>query len=186
MIAIGDFAGAESVLLHALNLAPSDVRGRALLSWAQMRQGMLDDAERVLVGLLAENTLHAMARVNLGYVCMKKGELARATELLVPSSRQSGDPKAALYATFYRGLLHSVQGDFAEAEYCFRKTLLLAPNFIEGYYELGRAEMSALKFDEARLTWKTGHTANRFNVWGKRCADAIRILDRGAIAPSFS
>lgn len=186
MIAIGDFRGAESVLLHALRLAPSDVRGRALLGWAQMRQGMLDDAERVLVALLSENTLHAMARVNLGYVCLKKGELDRATELLVPSSRQSGDPKAALYATFYRGLLHSAEKDFAEAEYCFRKAILLAPNFIEGYYELGRAQMSARKSEEARVTWKTGHTANRFNVWGKRCADAIRILDRGDIAPSFS
>lgn len=132
---------------HALNLAPSDVRRRALLGWVQMRQGLLDEAERVFVALLSENSLHAMARVNLGYVCLKKGELDRATELLVPSSRQSGDPKAALYATFYRGLLHSVEGDFAEAEYCFGKTILLAPNFIEGYYELARAEIG-------RASWR--------------------------------
>jgi Flp pilus assembly protein TadD len=186
MIAIGDFAGAESVLLHALSLAPSDVRGRSLLGWARMRQGRLDEAERVLMALLSENTLHAMARVNLGYVYLKKGELGRSAELLVGSCRQSGDPKAALYATFYRGLLHAVEKDFVEAEYCFQKTIVLAPNFIEGYYELGRAQVSSGKLDEARATWKNGNVANRFNVWGKRCADAIRMLDRGSIAPSFS
>ncbi|HVD60349.1 MAG TPA: tetratricopeptide repeat protein [Gemmatimonadaceae bacterium] len=186
MIAIGNFADAESVLIQALSLAPSDSRGRSLLGWARMRQGRLDEAERVLIALLSENTLHAMARVNLGYVCLKKGQLDRAAELLVGSSRQSGDPKAALYAIFYRGLLHVVEKDFNEAEYCFRKSIVLAPNFIEGYYELGRAQVSSGKSDEARATWKDGNLANRFNVWGKRCGDAIRMLDRGAIAPSFS
>jgi len=147
---------------------------------------MLDQAERVLVTLLSENTLHAMARVNLGYVFLKKGNFDRASELLLPSSRQARDPKAALYATFYRGLLHSAEGNYGEAEECFRNAIFLAPNFIEGYYELGRALHSSGKTDEARSTWKAGHGANRFNVWGKRCAEAIRLDDRGEIAPSHS
>jgi Flp pilus assembly protein TadD len=186
LIAIGNYAGAEQVLMRALELAPSDVRGRALLGWALMRQGMLDQAERVLVALLSENTLHAMARVNLGYVFLRKGDFGRASELLLPSSRQARDPKAALYATFYRGLLHSAEGNYGEAEDCFRNAIFLAPNFIEGYYELGRAQRNAGKTDEARSTWKAGHSANRFNVWGKRCAEAIRLDDRGEIAPSHS
>ena len=186
LIAIGNFSGAEGVLLRALELAPSDVRGRALLGWALMRQGMLDEAERVLVGLLSENTFHAMARVNLGYVCMRKGQHARATELLLSSARQNRDPKAALYATFYNGLLHSAEGEQSEAEDCFRKSIRLAPNFIEGYYELGRALIGAGKVEEARTAWKAGHFANRINIWGKRCAEAIRIADRGDMAPSYS
>jgi Flp pilus assembly protein TadD len=186
LIAIGNYHGAEDVLNRALELAPSDVRGRALLGWALMRQGRLDQAERILITLLSENTFHAMARVNLGYVYLRKGRFDRAAELLVPSSRQGRDPKAALYATFYRGLLHSAEGEFGEAENCFRSAIFLAPNFLEGYYELGRALKSAGKDEEARSTWREGNEANRFNVWGRRCAEAIRLDDRGEVAPSHS
>jgi tetratricopeptide (TPR) repeat protein len=186
LLAIGNFPEAEKVLLHALALAPSDVRGRSLLGWAQMRQGKYDEAERILSELLAENVFHAMARVNLGYVCLRKGDTARAAELLEPSSRQTRDPKAALYATFYRGLLHSAEADFAEAERCFVEGIFIAPNFIEGYYELGRAQLAAGKLDAARATWKAGHAANRFNIWGKRCAEAVRLADHGEPPPSHS
>jgi tetratricopeptide (TPR) repeat protein len=185
-IAIGNFYGAEGILLRALELAPSDVRGKSLLGWALMRQGKLLEAEQVLVGLLSENTLNSMARVNLGYVYMKKGDVARASELLVSSSRQNRDPKAALYAVFYRGLLLASEENFTEAELCFRKSIQLAPNFVEGYYELGRAQLGEVLENEARATWKTGHSINRINIWGKRCLDAIRLIDHGYCPPSFS
>jgi tetratricopeptide (TPR) repeat protein len=185
-IAIGNFYAAEKTLVRALELAPSDARGRSLLGWALMRQGKLLEAEQVLAGLLSENTLNSMARVNLGYVYMKKGELARASELLLGSSRQHRDPKAALYAMFYRGLLLEAEEDFAEAEICFRRSIQLAPNFVEGYYELGRAQLGGSLDDQARATWKTGHSINRINIWGKRCADAIRLIDHGYLPPSFS
>ncbi len=186
LIAIGNFAGAEAMLSRALELAPSDIRGRALLAWARMRQGMYDDALRLLTELLAENSLNAMARVNLGYVWMRKGEIARAAELLDHSSRQTRDPKAALYANFYLGLLFATQENFAGAEYCLRKCIVLAPNFVEGYYELGRAQLCAGRHEEARETWSTGHEANRFNIWGKRCAEAIRLAYHGEEVPSYS
>lgn len=186
LIAIGNFAEAEKALLWALELAPSDVRGRALLGWAFMRQGKLHEAECILVGLLSENTLHTMARVNLGYVCMRKGNRTRAAELLLIPSRQTRDPQAALYATFYRGLLLALERDFTDAEQCLRAAIRLAPNFIEGYYELGRTQLCCGVEEEARATWKAGHAANRFNIWGKRCAEAIRCADRGEMAPSYS
>ena len=186
LIAIGDFGGAEKELIRALDLSPSDVRGRSLLGWALMRQGKLLEAERVLVSLLSENTLDSMARVNLGYVYLRNGNLARAGELLLAPSRQTRDLKAALYATFYRGLLLVVEGNFAEAEQCFGDSIHLAPNFIEAYYELGRSQLVAGKEREARATWKAGHAANRFNIWGKRCAEAMRSADRGELAPSYS
>lgn len=186
LIAIGDFSGAEVALLQALELAPSDISARALLAWALMRQGTYDEAERLLTPLLDEDPLHAMARVNLGYVQMRKGDFLSAAESLDNCSRQIRDPKAALYARFYLGLLLSAQKDFAGAEQCFRKTVMLAPNFIEGFYELGRAQLAGARNEEARATWKSGHAANRFNVWGKRCAEAIRLADRGELAPSYS
>lgn len=186
LIAIGNFAEAEKALRWALELAPSDSRAKALLGWAFMRQGMLPEAESILVGLLAENTLHTMARVNLGYVCMRKGNRTRAAELLLIPSRQTRDPQAALYAMFYRGLLLAAEREFTESEHCLRAAISLAPNFIEGYYELGRTQLCAGMEEQARATWKAGHAANRFNIWGKRCAEAIRCADRGEMAPSYS
>ena len=47
------------------------------------------------------------------------------------AAEQMRDPKAALYGCFYLGLLYSQQRDVVEAERYFRKTLSLAPNFIE-------------------------------------------------------
>jgi tetratricopeptide (TPR) repeat protein len=186
LIAIGDFSSAEVALLQALDLAPTDIYARALLAWALMRQGVYDAAEKLLTQLLTEDPLHAMARVNLGYVQMRKREFLAALELLESCSQQIRDPKAALYARFYLGLLFFAQKDFAGAEHCFKKSVALAPNFIEGYYELGRAQLAGGRDEEARTTWKAGHAANRFNVWGKRCVEAIRLADRGERAPTYS
>ncbi|MEP6904924.1 MAG: tetratricopeptide repeat protein [Gemmatimonadales bacterium] len=137
-------------------------------------------------GLLAENSLHAMARVNLGYVLFRKGDLAQASELLGHSSRQARDPQATLYACFYLGLLFAAQANYFGAETCFQKTVSLAPSFTEGYYELGRAQLSAGRLAEARNTWKRGHALNGFNLWGKRCAEALRVADRGEQPVSYS
>jgi tetratricopeptide (TPR) repeat protein len=186
LIANGSFEEAEAVLLHALELAPSDVRGRAMLGWARMRQGLYDEAQELFANLLSENSLHAMVRVNLGYVCFRKGDLARAADLLTHASRHARDPKAALYACFYLGLLLAAEENFIGAESCFRRTVFLAPSFIEGYYELGRAQLAAGHATDARETWKLGHQVNRFNIWGKRCAEALRVADRGEKPISFS
>jgi len=186
LIATGDFEGAEAVLVRALELAPSDDRARALLGWARMRQGMYDQAQELFTGLLAENALHAMARVNLGYVWFRNGDLAQASELLDHSSRQTRDPQATLYACFYRGLLFAAEANYFGAETCFQRTVSLAPSFIEGYYELGRAQLSAGRPAEARNTWKKGYALNRFNLWGKRCAEALRVADRGEQPASYS
>ena len=186
LIATSDFKDAEAVLLQALLLAPTDARARALLGWSRMRQGMYDDAQKIFTSLLTENALHAIVSVNLGYVWFRKGDFARASELLAHSSRQTRDPQAALYACFYLGLLLAAEENFFGAESCFQKTVFLAPNFIEGRYELGRAQLLAGRLAEARNTWKAGHAANRFNVWGKRCADALRLVDRGEQPISYS
>lgn len=186
LIAIGNFSGAEEVLVRALELAPSDVRGRALLGWARMRQGQYDEAQVLLTGLLEENSHYAMAEVNLGYVCMRQGEIEKAVELLEHCSRQTRDPKAALYARFYLGLLFAAEENFIAAEHCFQRSIFLAPNFIEGYYELGRAQLASGSEADARASWKSGYNANRFNIWGKRCSEALRLADRGECAPTYS
>ena len=59
-------------------------------------------------------------------------------------------------------------------------------NFIEAYYELGRTFWHAGEKTEAENVWKAGNSANRFSDWGKRCAEAVRLVKAGKEPPSFS
>lgn len=185
-IAHGDFAAAEESLQQALRLAPSDDRSRTLLGWAIMRQGRTDEALSILDNVLGQDAANALARACLGYVCMRKGLIREAHQHLTTADAQVRDPKASLYAGFYLGLLYSQQRDVIEAERYFRRTLSLAPNFIEAYYELGRTFWIAGEHQEAENVWRGGNSANRFSAWGKRCAAAIRLAREGREPPSFS
>jgi tetratricopeptide (TPR) repeat protein len=185
-IAHGDFVAAEKSLEMALKLAPSDQRAHALLGWAKMRQGLYDEALAILDEVLGRDSANAMARATVGYVCMRKGMLMEAHDHMTRASVQMQDPKAALYGCFYLGLLYAQQRDVIEAERYFRKTLSLAPNFIEAYYELGRTFWASGQRTEAENVWKAGNGANRFSEWGKRCAEAIRLSRAGTEPPSFS
>jgi tetratricopeptide (TPR) repeat protein len=186
LIAHGDFVEAEKALEMALKLAPSDLNAQALLGWARMRQNRYEDAMATLDSVLQKDPMNAMARATMGYVCMRKGMLIESHDHLSKASAQMRDPKAALYGCFYLGLLYAQQRDVIEAERCFRRTLSLAPNFIEAYYELGRTFWNAGQVQDAENVWKAGNSANRFNTWGKRCADAIRLSKEGRTPPSFS
>jgi tetratricopeptide (TPR) repeat protein len=185
-IAHGDFVAAEKSLEMALKLAPSDQRAHALLGWAKMRQGLYDEALAILDEVMGRDSANAMARATVGYVCMRKGMLMEAHDHMTRASVQMQDPKAALYGCFYLGLLYAQQRDVIEAERYFRKTLSLAPNFIEAYYELGRTFWASGQRTEAENVWKAGNGANRFSEWGKRCAEAIRLSRAGTEPPSFS
>lgn len=186
LIAHGDFPGAEKVLTTALQLAPSDAKARTLLGWSVMRQNRYDEALDILDGVLAEEPTNALARASLGYVCMRKGLLREAHEHMSSAAAQMSDPKAALYGCFYLGLLYAQQRDVGEAERYFERTLSLAPNFVESYYELGRAFWNAGDKAEAERVWKAGNSVNRFSDWGKRCGDALKLTRDGHEPLSFS
>jgi tetratricopeptide (TPR) repeat protein len=185
-IAHGDFVAAESALVMALSLAPSETRAKTLLGWAIMRQRRYDEALDILDQVLGEDATNALARATLGYVCMRKGLLREAHEHMNVAATQMRDPKAALYGCFYLGLLYSQQRDVREAERYFERTLSLAPNFIEAYYELGLAFWNTGELAEAERVWKAGNTANRFNEWGKRCAEALKLAAEGQEPRSLS
>lgn len=185
-IAVGDFVAAQKSFETALKLAPSDGQARTLLAWAIMRQGKLDEAVAILDDVLGRDPMNALARATLGYVCMRKGVLPEAHEHMSRASSQMRDAKAALYGCFYLGLLYGQQRDVIEAERYFRKTLSLAPNFIEAYYELGRTFWVVGDKVQAENVWKAGNSANRFSDWGKRCAEAIRLSREGKEPRSYS
>lgn len=179
LISVGDHAAAELSLRRALELSPADAQAEALLGWAQMLQEKHDDALLVFQRVLLRDPSNSLARVNVGYICLKKGIFGEAIEHLSRVIRLDNDRKATLYAHFYLGLVYLEREMYEDAGSFFRRSLALGPNLIEAYYELGRAQWFGGDPEAARRTWRDGFTANRFSPWGKRCAEMLETVEQG-------
>ena len=182
-ISLGDYVGAEVALTKALALSPNDPQSESLLGWAQMYQEKYDDALLNFQKVLIRQPANALARINVGYICLKKGIFGEAIEHLSKAIRLDNDRKASLYAHFYLGLVYLEREMFEDAQTFFRKTLALGPNLTEAHYELGRAHWFSGEKAEARQTWRDGYAANKFSPWGKRCAEVLAIVDAGGEPP---
>lgn len=180
-LSAGDHAGAERALLRALELSPNDPQTEALLGWAQMLQEKHDDALLNFQKVLMRQPANALARINVGYICLKKGIFGEAIEHLSKAIRLDNDRKATLYAHFYLGLVYLEREMYDDAQIFFEKTLALGPNLIEAYYELGRARWFNGQRDSAVKTWREGFAANKFNPWGKRCAEMLTLVESGGV-----
>jgi tetratricopeptide (TPR) repeat protein len=178
-IASGDAKRAVKELERALELAPNDPNTETLLGWAQMLREQYDDALMTYYKVLMKDPNNPLARVNLGYICLKKGIFGEAIEHLSKAIRQEGDRKAQMYAHLYMGLVYLEREMYEDARGFFKRTLELAPNMLEAWWETGRAFYLEGRTDEAREAWRTGFQANRFNLWGERCGKALAQLEAG-------
>ena len=178
-ISLGDYDAAETALTKALELAPNELQAISLLGWAQMHQEKYDEALMNFQRVLMKEPANALARINVGYICLKKRIFGEAIEHLSKAIRLDNDPKATLYAHFYLGLVYLEREMYEDAQTFFRKSLALGPNLLEAYYELGRAHWLADQRDEALEAWRSGAAANKFNPWGKRCAEVLAKVEAG-------
>ncbi|MEO7084288.1 MAG: tetratricopeptide repeat protein [Gemmatimonadaceae bacterium] len=178
-ISLGDYSGAEQSLNKALELSPNDPQAESLLGWALMLQDKFDDALLNFQKVLVREPQNALARVNVGYICLKKGIFGEAIEHLSRAIRLNNDKKATLYAHFYLGLVYLDRDMFEDAQTFLEKAIALGPNLIEAYYELGRAFWFNGQRNEAVDMWKSGFGANKFNPWGKRCAEVLKTVEEG-------
>ena len=178
-ISLGDYVGAEESLSKALQLVPNDPQAESLLGWAQMLQEKYDEALMQFQKVLMREPANALARINVGYICLKKRIFGEAIEHLSRAIRLDSDKKATLYAHFYLGLVYLERDMFEDAQTFFQKTLVLGPNLIEAYYELGKAYWFNGQRDEAQQTWGEGYAANKFNPWGKKCAEVLTTVQEG-------
>ncbi|MGH7457896.1 MAG: tetratricopeptide repeat protein [Longimicrobiaceae bacterium] len=178
-IAAGDHARAVSELKRALELAPGDSKAESLLGWAQMLLDEYDEALFTYQRVLAREPRNDIARVNLGYICLKKGIFGEAIEHLSRAIRRGNDRKAVLYATLYLGLVYREREMYADARGFFERAIELGPKLIEAYWELGAAHYAEGDPGQAREAWRGGVEANRFNPWGERCGEALALLDAG-------
>jgi tetratricopeptide (TPR) repeat protein len=178
-LSAGDHSGAEVALRRALELAPNNPQSEALLGWALMLQEKYDDALMVFQQVLMREPQNSVARINVGYICLKKNIFGEAIEHLSRAIRLDNDRKATLYAHFYLGLVYLERDMFEDAQTFFQKSISLGPNLIEAYYELGRAFWFNGQRAEAMDTWKQGYEANKFNPWGKRCSEVLKVVQEG-------
>lgn len=175
----GDYDGAEQALLKALELSPKNPQAESLLGWAQMLQDKYDDALLNFQKVLMREPQNALARINVGYICLKKKIFGEAIEHLSRAIRLDNDRKATLYAHFYLGLVYLERDMFEDAQTFFQKTLVLGPNLVEAYYELGRAYWFNGQRGDAVEAWKQGRDANTLNPWGKRCGEVLKTVEAG-------
>jgi tetratricopeptide (TPR) repeat protein len=178
-LSLGDYAGAEQALRKAIELSPNQPQSEALLGWALMLQEKYDEALLWFQKVLVREPQNSLARINVGYICLKKGVYGEAIEHLSRAIRLDNDKKATLYAHFYLGLVYLQRDMFEDAQTFFQKTIALGPNLIEAYYELGRAFWFNGQQAEGLQAWRDGYAANKFNPWGKRCADAVKTVEAG-------
>jgi tetratricopeptide (TPR) repeat protein len=183
LISLGDHVAAIAALDRALALAPGDTQALSLLGWAQMLHEDFDDALGTFSKVLAREPANALARINVGYICLKKRIFGEAIEHLSRAIRLDNDRKATLYAHFYLGLVYLEREMYEDAQTFFRKTLRLGPNLIEARYELGRAQWFAGDRDGAVASWTEGRDANRFNPWSKRCGEVLELVAAGGDIP---
>jgi len=186
LISLGDYPGAIQALERALSLAPDEVQAQSLLGWAQMLSEQYDEALGTFSKVLMREPANALARINVGYICLKKGIFGEAIEHLSRAIRLDNDRKATLYANFYLGLVYQEREMHEDAEAFFRKAIALGPNLIEAWYELGRSLWFSGRRDEARQVWADGHKANKFNPWGKRCRELLDVAAAGGDIPRHS
>ena len=183
LISLGDYRGAIQALDKALSLSPGAVEAQSLLGWAQMLHEDYDDALGNFSKVLMKEPANALARINVGYICLKKGIFGEAIEHLSKAIRLDNDRKATLYAHYYLGLVYLEREMYEDAQSFLRKTLKLGPNLIEAYFELGRALWLGGNREEAVRTWTDGHKANKFNPWAKRCQEMLDVAAAGGEVP---
>ena len=183
LISLGDYSGAIQALERALSLSPGAVEATSLLGWAQMLNEDYDDALGNFSKVLMKEPANALARINVGYICLKKGIFGEAIEHLSKAIRLDNDRKATLYAHYYLGLVYLEREMYEDAQTFLRKTLKLGPNLIEAYFELGRALWLGGEREEAVQAWTDGYKANKFNPWAKRCQEMLEVAAAGGEVP---
>lgn len=178
-IAGGEYDQAVHALRRAMDLAPGEHAAQVLLGWALMLRTEYDEALRLFQQVLARDPGNQIARANLGYICLKKGIFGEAIEHLSRVLRTDSDRKATLYANFYMGLLYLEREMYTDSKSFFTRALEVGPNLIEAWWELGRACYLEGNTEGAVTAWQKGMQANRFSIWGDRCARALARMEAG-------
>src|SRR5439155_1322593 len=84
---------AIQALQKALQLSPGETQAESLLGWAQMLHEDYDDALGTFQKVLMKEPANSLARINVGYICLKKRIFGEAIEHLSKAIRLDNDKK---------------------------------------------------------------------------------------------
>jgi tetratricopeptide (TPR) repeat protein len=180
LVGAGDCAGARKLLSRALDLAPDDPGVLSSLGWVQTVLQEYDGALATYRRLLVVRPEDTAARVNLGFICLRKGIYGEAIEHLSKATRGSPDPRVRLYGRFYLGLVYMAREMYEDAASLLHEAAELDPTMSEAFFQLGRARYLAGRRAEAISAWKDGAAAPHGDFWASRCAEAARSTESGA------
>lgn len=180
-LSLGDPNGAELALRRARALAPGSADTEALLSWSLMEQGRLDEAEQLLQPVFEQHPDHPLALTNLGFIRWRQQRYGDAIAQLSRVISLNEDPKATLYAHLYLGGVYLEREMYDDARTFLQQAIALGPNLLEAHHELGRAHWFAGDRPAALAAWQLGARTNKFNPWGKRCAQLLAAVERGEV-----
>src|SRR5438309_1299674 len=112
LISLGDHAGAIQALTKALQLSPGETQAESLLGWAQMLHEDYDDALGTFQKVLMKEPANSLARINVGYICLKKRIFGEAIEHLSQAARSRRETSAVCPAAAgpHRGRCGSCDG----------------------------------------------------------------------------
>lgn len=178
-LAQGDAEGALPPLSRALELTPDDRQLQTMQAWALLLGANETSALHVLHGVLVRDRRHALARAVVGLAALRADRLDDAIEHLLEAASQTGDPKAALYATYWLGVVYLRKRMPTEAVAQLTRALELGPNLLEAGWALGHAHWLAEDRTAALDTWRRAAVSNRFSPWAGRCAAAARRAEQG-------
>ena len=188
LISLGDYAGAiQSLEQGAPAFARRTSRRSRCSGWAQMLHEDYDDALATFSKVLMKEPANSLARINVGYICLKKRIFGEAIEHLSKAIRLDNDRKATLYAHYYLGLVYLEREMYEDAQTFFQKTLQARPQPDRGLLRAGpRALVRGRAGRRASGAWEEGHKANKFNPWGKRCKEMLDLVAAGGEPPRTS
>jgi tetratricopeptide (TPR) repeat protein len=184
-LAAGNWSAAETMLRQAIALDATSANAQALLGWALMHQGRLEEAVQPCARVLQRDPDHGLARVGMGAICLRKGMADEAVGHLTRAAAHAGDPRAALYANYWLGVAHVERDRFADAVESLRHAVTLGPNLAEGWVELGRALWFDRHHAEAREAWMVG-AGIRHSPHAARCTALLHTVSAGGTPPRSS
>ena len=124
-------SGADREILFGLLTGPTretDLLGHVGPGALLDRDRELRAAQRFFEGALEADATHIEARLRLGHVLYRRGELADADRHLDEVARHTGTLEMQYLALVLRGLVQTDRGQFALADRLFGEALTLLPN----------------------------------------------------------
>ena len=130
-----DWHDDRAYYLAATSCNPVSVKARAALGTALLREGLLDEGERELLGAAALDSSFFDAAFNLARLSFARGDMAAArTRLAAARALDADDPDGLLL----EALLDEGAGRLADAERSLARCVSLAPNDAVARYDHAR------------------------------------------------